>query len=50
MEEELVTLSQVIQDAKEPDKIFTDYSRQFNLAASKKEITRYLNIGIIQIF
>ena len=36
MEEELVTLSQVIQDAKEPDKIFTDYSRQFNLAASKR--------------
>ena len=35
MEEELITLSQVIQDAKDPDKIFTDYSRTFNLPASK---------------
>ena len=35
MEAELITLTQVIQDVKEIDKIFTDYSRTFNLPASK---------------
>ena len=35
MEAELITLTQVIQDVKEIDKIFTDFSRTFNLPASK---------------
>ena len=35
MEAELITLTQVIQDVKEVDKIFTDFSRTFNLPASK---------------
>jgi len=35
MEAELITITQVIQDVKEIDKIFTDYSRTFNLPASK---------------
>ena len=35
MEEELITLTQVIQDVKDIDKIFTDFSRTFNLPASK---------------
>tara|TARA_R100001463_G_scaffold78250_2_gene132446 strand:- start:2407 stop:4791 length:2385 start_codon:yes stop_codon:yes gene_type:complete len=35
MEEDLITLTQVIQDAKDLDKIFTDYSKTFNLPASK---------------
>ena len=35
MEEELITLTQVIQDVKDIDKLFTDYSRTFNLPASK---------------
>ena len=34
MEEELITLTQVIQDARDIEKIFTDYSRTFNLPAS----------------
>tara|TARA_R100000808_G_C2152553_1_gene162061 strand:- start:2429 stop:4639 length:2211 start_codon:yes stop_codon:yes gene_type:complete len=35
MEEELITLTQVIQDVRNIDKVFTDYSRTFNLPASK---------------
>ena len=35
MEEELITLTQVIQDVKDIDKIFTDFSKTFNLPASK---------------
>ena len=35
MEEDLITLTQVIQDVKSIDKIFTDYSQTFNLPASK---------------
>ena len=35
MEEELITLTQVIQDVKDIEKLFTDYSRTFNLPASK---------------
>ena len=35
MEEELITLTQVIQDVRDIDKVFTDYSRTFNLPASK---------------
>ena len=35
MEEELISLTQVIQDVSDIDKIFTDYSRTFNLPASK---------------
>ena len=35
MEEELITLTQVIQDVNDIDKLFTDYSRTFNLPASK---------------
>jgi len=35
IEPELITLTQVIQDVKEIDKIFTDFSRTFNLPASK---------------
>ena len=35
MEEDLIELTQVIQDAKDIEKIFTDYSRTFNLPASK---------------
>jgi len=30
MEEELISLTQVIQDVKDIDKLFTDYSRTFN--------------------
>ena len=35
MEEDLIELTQVIQDIKDIDKVFTDYSRTFNLPASK---------------
>ena len=35
MEEDLITLTQVIQDVKNIEKVFTDYSRTFNLPASK---------------
>jgi hypothetical protein len=35
MEEDLITLTQVIQDVKSIDKVFTDYSQTFNLPASK---------------
>jgi hypothetical protein len=35
MEEELISLTQVIQDVSDIDKVFTDYSRTFNLPASK---------------
>lgn len=35
MEEELISLTQVIQDVSDIDKLFTDYSRTFNLPASK---------------
>ncbi len=35
MEEELISLTQVIQDYNDIEKIFTDYSRTFNLPASK---------------
>ena len=35
MEEELISLTQVIQDVQDIDKLFTDYSRTFNLPASK---------------
>ena len=35
MEEELITLTQVIQDVKDIEKIFTDFSKTFNLPASK---------------
>jgi len=35
MEEDLISLTQVIQDVKSIDKIFTDYSQTFNLPASK---------------
>ena len=35
MEEELISLTQVIQDVSYIDKLFTDYSRTFNLPASK---------------
>lgn len=35
MEEDLISLTQVIQDARDIEKIFTDYSRTFNLPASK---------------
>ena len=33
--EELITLTQVIQDVKDIEKLFTDYSKTFNLPASK---------------
>ena len=36
MEEDLIELTQVIQDARDIKKIFTNYSRTFNLPASKK--------------
>lgn len=35
MEADLITLTQVIQDIREIDKVFTDYSKTFNLPASK---------------
>lgn len=35
MEEDLITLTQVIQDVRQIDKVFTDYSKTFNLPASK---------------
>jgi len=35
MEEDLIELTQVIQDVNDIEKIFTDYSRTFNLPASK---------------
>ena len=35
MEEDLISLTQVIQDVSDIDKLFTDYSRTFNLPASK---------------
>ena len=35
MEEGLISLTQVIQDVSDVDKLFTDYSRTFNLPASK---------------
>jgi len=35
MEEDLIELTQVIQDVKDIDKVFTDYSKTFNLPASK---------------
>ena len=35
MEEELISLTQVIQDVSDIDKLFTDYSKTFNLPASK---------------
>ena len=35
MEEELIELTQVIQDLRDIEKVFTDYSRTFNLPASK---------------
>jgi hypothetical protein len=35
MEEELITLTQVIQDVQDIEKLFTDYSKTFNLPASK---------------
>ncbi len=35
MEAELISLTQVIQDVSDIDKLFTDYSRTFNLPASK---------------
>ena len=35
MEEDLISLTQVIQDVNDIEKIFTDYSRTFNLPASK---------------
>ena len=35
MEEKLISLTQVIQDVSDIDKLFTDYSRTFNLPASK---------------
>ena len=35
MEEELISLTQVIQDVNDIEKIFTDFSRTFNLPASK---------------
>jgi hypothetical protein len=35
MEEELISLTQVIQDVSDIDKVFTDYSRTFNIPASK---------------
>ncbi len=35
MEEGLIELTQIIQDARDIEKVFTDYSRTFNLPASK---------------
>ena len=35
MEEDLIELTQVVQDVNDIEKIFTDYSRTFNLPASK---------------
>ena len=35
MEEDLISLTQVIQDVKSIDKVFTDFSKTFNLPASK---------------
>jgi len=35
MEEDLISLTQVIQDVKSIDKVFTDFSQTFNLPASK---------------
>ena len=35
MESDLISLTQVIQDIRSIDKIFTDYSKTFNLPASK---------------
>jgi hypothetical protein len=33
--DETISLTQVIQDAKDPGKVFTDFSRTFSLPASK---------------
>ena len=33
--DETITLTKVIQDAKDPGKIFTDFTKSFNLPASK---------------
>ena len=38
MEEELISLTQVIQDVSDIEKLFTDYSKTFNLPASKTQI------------
>ena len=38
MEQDLITLTQVIQDVKSIDKVFTDFSQTFNLPASKTNI------------
>ena len=35
MESDLISLTQVIQDVRSIDKVFTDYSKTFNLPASK---------------
>ena len=35
MEQDLISLTQVIQDVKSIDKVFTDFSQTFNLPASK---------------
>ena len=50
IEPELITLTQVIQDVKEIDQIFTNYSRTFNLPASKKNnilFKRWYNPDIV---
>ena len=38
MEEELITLTQVIQDVKDIEKLFTDYSKTFNLPDRKSVV------------
>jgi hypothetical protein len=47
MEEELIELTQVIQDARDIEKIFTDYSVGLLIYQQVKLITRFLSIGTI---
>ena len=46
MEEELIEITQVIQDIRDISKIFTDYSRTFNLL-HQRQTTKYSSIGTI---
>ena len=49
MEEDLITLTQVIQDVKSIDKVFTDYSKHL-IYLQARPIIKYLNTGIIQMW
>ena len=46
MEEELISLTQVIQDVNDIEKIFTDY-RELLIYQQVKQIIRFLSIGTI---